>query len=110
MTHWTSLFIECCWIAWMLYWLIMAFQTKRTVERGAFIGYRLVAIIVFLGLFAIGRLLLHVSAQSQLWPRTLALGVLSDCIVLAGPPSRFGRELRSVATGAPRSRSRRITS
>jgi protein-S-isoprenylcysteine O-methyltransferase Ste14 len=84
MTHWTSLFIECCWIAWMLYWLIMAFQTKRTIERGHFIGYRLVAIIVFLGLFAIGRLLLHVSAQSQLWPRTLALGVLSDCVVLAG--------------------------
>ena len=35
------------------------------------------------GLFATGRLL-HLSSQSQLWQTTLALGVLTDCIVLAG--------------------------
>jgi protein-S-isoprenylcysteine O-methyltransferase Ste14 len=83
MTHWTSLFIEYCWIAWLAYWVIMAFATKRTVERRGFIGYRLVAIILIVGLAAAGRLL-HVSSQSQLWHRTLALGIASDCIVLAG--------------------------
>jgi len=84
MTEATWLFIGFCWIAWAVYWLVMAFTTKRTIERGGFFGYRLVTLVSFAGLFAIGRLLLHVSAQSQPWQRTLALGVLSDCIVLAG--------------------------
>jgi protein-S-isoprenylcysteine O-methyltransferase Ste14 len=83
MTNSTWLVIEGCWIAWVLYWLLMAFATKRTVERGGFIGYRLVTLIVFAGCFAVARLL-GVSPQSQLWQATLALGVVSDCIVLAG--------------------------
>jgi protein-S-isoprenylcysteine O-methyltransferase Ste14 len=83
MNDWTSLFIEGCWIAWVVYWVVTAFATKRTVERGGFIGYRLVAGIVIVGLVAAGRLL-HVSSQSQLWQTTLALGVVTDCIVVAG--------------------------
>jgi protein-S-isoprenylcysteine O-methyltransferase Ste14 len=83
MTDSTSLFIECCWVAWVAYWVIMAFTTKRTVERRGFFGYRLVAGILIVGLVAAGRLA-HVSSQSQLWQTTLALGVVSDCIVLAG--------------------------
>jgi protein-S-isoprenylcysteine O-methyltransferase Ste14 len=83
MTDSTWLFIELCWIAWLVYWVIMAFTTKRTVERRGVVGYRLVALVPVLGLFAAGRLL-HVSSQSQLWQTTLALGVVSDCIVLAG--------------------------
>jgi protein-S-isoprenylcysteine O-methyltransferase Ste14 len=83
MTHSTWLVIEGCWIAWVLYWLFMAFATKRTIERGGFVGYRLVTLIFFAACVAIGRLL-DVSAQSQLWQATLALGVVSDCIVLAG--------------------------
>ncbi len=83
MTDSTWLFIECCWIAWVIYWVVMAFATKRTVERGGFIGYRLAALVLVVGLVAIGRLS-HVSPQSELWQRSLALGVVSDCIVLAG--------------------------
>jgi protein-S-isoprenylcysteine O-methyltransferase Ste14 len=79
----TLLFIGCCWIAWVVYWVIMAFATKRTVERGGFFGYRLVAGIIIAGLIAAGRLL-HVSSHSQLWQTTLALGVVTDCIVVAG--------------------------
>jgi protein-S-isoprenylcysteine O-methyltransferase Ste14 len=67
----------------MVYWVIMAFTTKRTIERRGFIGYRLVAGILIVGLVAAGRLL-HVSAQSQLWHTTRALGVVTDCIVVAG--------------------------
>jgi protein-S-isoprenylcysteine O-methyltransferase Ste14 len=83
MTDSTWLFIEGCWIAWVAYWVIMAFRTNRTIERRGFIGYRLVALILIVGLAATGRLL-HVSSQSQLWQRSLALGVVSDSIVLAG--------------------------
>ncbi len=83
MTDSTSLFIGCCWIAWVVCWVIMASTTKRTVERGGFIGYRLVAGVLIVGCVAAGRLL-HVSSQSQLWQTPLALGIVSDCIVVAG--------------------------
>ena len=79
----TLLFIGCCWIAWVVYWVIMAFTTKRTVERGGFLGYRVVAGILIVGLVAAGRLV-HVSSQARLWHTTLALGVVTDCIVVAG--------------------------
>jgi protein-S-isoprenylcysteine O-methyltransferase Ste14 len=61
----------------------MAFSTKRTVERRGFIGYRVAALIVLACCVAVGELL-GVSAQSRLWPTTIAVGALSDCIVLAG--------------------------
>jgi protein-S-isoprenylcysteine O-methyltransferase Ste14 len=83
MTDWTWLFIEYCWIAWVLFWLIMAFATKRTIERSGFFGYRFVTVVLAVGLVVIGRLS-HVSSQSELWQRSLGLGVPSDCIVLAG--------------------------
>jgi len=83
MSEVTWLFIGFCWVAWLLYWVAMAFSTKRTVERGGLVGYRIVAILVVIGLIVAGRLL-GVSAQSRLWEDSLALGVVSDCIVLAG--------------------------
>jgi len=79
----TWLFIECCWTAWVVYWVIMAFATKRTIERGSFIGYRVVVGILLVGSFAAGRIL-HVSSQSQLWQTTLAFGVVTDIMVVAG--------------------------
>ena len=79
----TWLFIQCCWIAWVLYWAIMAFRTKRTIERGGFVGYRVVGIVLIVGLIATGRLF-HISAQSQLWRTSLALGIVTDLLVLAG--------------------------
>jgi protein-S-isoprenylcysteine O-methyltransferase Ste14 len=83
MTDSTWLFIEFCWIAWVVYWVIMAFTAKRTIERGGFIGYRLLTLVLIVVLVATGRLL-HVSSQSQPWQTTLALGVVTDCIVVAG--------------------------
>ena len=67
----------------MVYWVVMAFGTKRTIERRGFIGYRVVAGLLIAGLAAAGRLV-HVSSQSQLWHTAPALGVLTDCIVVAG--------------------------
>ena len=63
--------------------MITAFSTKRTVERGGFLGYRLVAGAVVVALILIGRLV-HESPRSQLWPTPLGVGLLSDLIVLAG--------------------------
>jgi protein-S-isoprenylcysteine O-methyltransferase Ste14 len=79
----TWLFIQVCWVAWLVVWVAMAFTTKRTVERGGWVSYRLVAALLIAGLFFAARLL-HVSAQSELWHTTTALGVVTDCIVLAG--------------------------
>jgi protein-S-isoprenylcysteine O-methyltransferase Ste14 len=63
--------------------MIMAFATKRTVERGGLVGYRVVTIVLVLGCAAVGRLL-HVSSHAQLWATGLPLGVVADCVVVAG--------------------------
>lgn len=83
MSNWTWQVIGYTWVVWLVYWVVMAFSTKRTIERGGFVGYRLVALLAFVGCVIAGRLL-HVSSQSQLWQTTLALGVLTDCMVVAG--------------------------
>ncbi len=83
MNHTTSLFIEICWIVWAIYWVLMAFRTKRTVERKGFIGYRLVVIGTVIGCVLAGRLL-NISPKSPLWHTGLALGIVTDCIVVAG--------------------------
>jgi protein-S-isoprenylcysteine O-methyltransferase Ste14 len=79
----TRVLIEWCWIAWVAYWVAMAFATKRTIERSGLVGYRVVTVILVAALLATGQLL-HLSASAQLWPTTLALGVLTDGIVVAG--------------------------
>jgi protein-S-isoprenylcysteine O-methyltransferase Ste14 len=79
----TAIVIAICWIAWLLYWLLMAFRNKRTVERGGFIGYRVVIVAVVGGLVLVAHPV-AVRSAAHLWHTTLALGVLSDCIVLAG--------------------------
>ncbi len=83
MTDSTSLVIVCCWIAWAVYWVITAFSTKRAIERGGIIGYRVVALVLVAASFVIVRLV-HGSPQSRLWQTSLAAGIVSDCIVLAG--------------------------
>ena len=83
MTDPTRLFIACCWTAWLLYWVVMSFSTKRTIERKGFLGYRLVALGTFVGCIAAGRIL-NISARSQLWHTRPALEILSACMVAAG--------------------------
>jgi protein-S-isoprenylcysteine O-methyltransferase Ste14 len=83
MTDATWLVIASCWAAWVVYWIAMAFGTKHTVERDDYLGYRVVMIIVVVGLVLVGRLG-GVSSHAHLWRHTLPLGVVSDLIVLAG--------------------------
>jgi protein-S-isoprenylcysteine O-methyltransferase Ste14 len=79
----TLVFIGACWGFWVVYWVVLAFSAKRTVEHGGFFQYRVVAGATFLILVAAARLL-HVSAQSRLWHTTFALGLLTDCVVVLG--------------------------
>ena len=79
----TWLFIQLCWVAWLIYWVIMAFSSKATIERGGFFGYRLVAAIPIL-VWIVAAQLLHVSWQARLWQTTPALGVATDLLMLAG--------------------------
>jgi protein-S-isoprenylcysteine O-methyltransferase Ste14 len=79
----TQLFIAGCWIVWAAYWLITGFATKRTVERGGLIGYRVVMTVLFLGVLALGGLL-GASPRSELWRAPLALEVLGAALVAAG--------------------------
>ncbi len=76
-------FIGFCWIAWLLYWLAMAFANKRTVERAGFLGYRVVAIVVVLACVLVAHAL-NVSPRAHVWRTPLALGIACDLIVLAG--------------------------
>jgi protein-S-isoprenylcysteine O-methyltransferase Ste14 len=79
----TRLVIECCWVAWLLYWVIMGFSTKRTVERAGFVGYRLVAGGLVLA-FILAARVSGLSLQRVLWRTPLALGIVTDAVVLAG--------------------------
>jgi protein-S-isoprenylcysteine O-methyltransferase Ste14 len=83
MTEATSGFIEACWAAWLVIWIALAFSTKRTAERGGFLGYRLVALAVFAVAYGLVRLG-GVSASSVVWHEGPAIGVLADLIVLGG--------------------------
>jgi len=83
MNRTTWLFIEIVWIAWLVYWVAMAFANKRTVERAGFLGYRIVTVLLVIGLFFLGRVA-HLSSHAQLWHTSLALGVATDCLVAAG--------------------------
>jgi protein-S-isoprenylcysteine O-methyltransferase Ste14 len=79
----TWLFIQGCWIAWLVIWVGMAFSTKRTVERRGVVGFRPVAGLLIVGILGAEHLL-HLSSHSRLWNTPLALGVVADCMVLAG--------------------------
>jgi protein-S-isoprenylcysteine O-methyltransferase Ste14 len=83
MTIPTWSFIGFCWIAWAVYWVVMAFRTKRTIERRGFFGYRLVTVLVLAVCLVLGRLL-GISAHSDLWHTILLPGILCDCLVVAG--------------------------
>jgi protein-S-isoprenylcysteine O-methyltransferase Ste14 len=83
MTDATWIFIAGCWLGWLVYWVVMAFRTKRTVERAGLIQYRIVGLAVFVATAAVCRLL-QVGLNSELWGQRIAPGVAADCVVAAG--------------------------
>jgi protein-S-isoprenylcysteine O-methyltransferase Ste14 len=75
--------IGWCWIAWLAYWLFMAFSNKRTIERSGFIGYRVVPLLI-VGVWLFATRLLDLSTQSRLWQTGPALGAVTVLMVFAG--------------------------
>jgi len=77
----TRLVIVVCWLGWGAYWLIAAFATKRTVERGGVVAYRVVCVMLIVAVLGAFRLA-GAAPGSELWRTSLALGVVSDCVVV----------------------------
>ena len=80
MNNWTWYVILIGWAAWAVYWLIMALTAARTIERRAAVRDRLVVVLVAVA----WALIRPFQGSSQLWMTHVALGVLSDCLFLAG--------------------------
>jgi protein-S-isoprenylcysteine O-methyltransferase Ste14 len=79
----TGAVIGICWAVWGVYWLLAAFRTKRTVERGGLLGYRLLALVLTGGVIVVFRAAGYAVAE-RLWPASTAVGVACDCLVVAG--------------------------
>lgn len=73
-------FILACWAVWAAYWLASAFATKHTVERGGWLGYRLVALAMLAAAFAV----LRATGATGTWTVTPALAITSALLVAAG--------------------------
>ena len=76
--------ISAIWGVWLLYWAAMAFRVKRTVERPNGILYRLLFGACLSSLIFLKPLSSRLGLNSHLWDTTIAIGVLTICIVLAG--------------------------
>ena len=74
--------IAGCWIAWFVLWLVMAFSTKRTVERSS----RWWAPVSIVALFVVViRLRGGTGAlQRAAWTPSVAVSALSVALVVAG--------------------------
>lgn len=81
MNNWTWQIILVGWAAWAVYWLIMAFSAKRTLERRGAVRDRLVVIVAVIAWIAVKPFR---DTHSHLWETHVALGVLTDCIFLVG--------------------------
>jgi len=75
------LFIILCWLLFFVVWIVSASFVKRTVERSP--GWpRLLALSLVVAVYALARGL--PGLQRQLWPRTVANGLLADLLALLG--------------------------
>jgi protein-S-isoprenylcysteine O-methyltransferase Ste14 len=81
MNTWTWQIILFGWATWAVYWLIMAFTAKRTLERRGAVRDRLVVVAVVIVWAAVKP---FGDTHSRLWETHVALGVATDCIFLVG--------------------------
>jgi protein-S-isoprenylcysteine O-methyltransferase Ste14 len=85
MEKFTALFILACFGIFLIYWIVAAFGTKRTLEKQS-PWQRILPLAVFLAAYLLLRRGGPLAAYSSaiLWPRTPATGLLGDVIALAG--------------------------
>jgi protein-S-isoprenylcysteine O-methyltransferase Ste14 len=90
MDAWTETIISLCWAVLVIYWIVMAFGTKKTIERRDGIAWKIaIAILVFAFIVTRPHFLSWADDRTYLWHRTLLIGVLSDIVVLAGATFTF---------------------
>jgi protein-S-isoprenylcysteine O-methyltransferase Ste14 len=74
--------IAGCWIAWLVVWIVMAFSTKRTVERSSRWWPSISVTVIFLVWVRLqGR---SGSIHHALWAPSTPVSVLSVALVIAG--------------------------
>jgi protein-S-isoprenylcysteine O-methyltransferase Ste14 len=84
---WAIEIIGACWIAWLAVWLVMAFSTKRTVERASRCWGSVSVAVIFLVWV---RLRSHSgSLHNALWAPSTLVSVLSVLLVVAGLATTF---------------------
>ena len=85
MEKFTTPFISACFGIFIIYWIVAAFSTKRTLEKQS-PWQRILFPAAFFGAYLLLRRGGALSAYSGviLWPRTLASGLVGDVIALAG--------------------------
>ena len=103
--------ITLLWLAWALYWIVSAANSKTTRRRES-LGSRLAHILplVLGGVLLAGNALPWRGLHDRLWPRSLAAYWIGVVLLPPGSPSRCGRACTSAGTGAARSRSKKATS
>jgi protein-S-isoprenylcysteine O-methyltransferase Ste14 len=76
----TGRVIAFCWIILIVVWAVSALFVKRTVERR--FAWWLPALVVVMLVYPVVRRIpgLH----QELWPRTIAIGLLADLLTVAG--------------------------
>ena len=79
----TGYFIGLCFLIFVVFWIVTAFSTKRTVQRRGW--WRVSFLVIMLGFFLARLGLLRVHwVNGFLWRRTLFTGIVADVIALAG--------------------------
>jgi protein-S-isoprenylcysteine O-methyltransferase Ste14 len=78
--------LACIWIGWLAYWVVTAFTVKRTIERGGWLGHRLVMVVIAGALLA-GFRLLGDRPSTTLW-QTPA-GIALACVLVAAAGAAF---------------------
>lgn len=80
----SGIFILICWLVFLVVWGLMAFRTKRTLERGGW-TWRLVTLaVVLIFLLLRSKQFLGVLEGARLWNQTLLSGIIADLITLVG--------------------------
>lgn len=85
MVDYTSQFILLCFAVFILYWIVMAFRAKRTLvgasRRQEWRLFLLIAAAI--GVYAF-RNRLAGQLGAALWPHSVAVGLVADCVAFAG--------------------------
>jgi len=80
----TAHFVALCWVIVVLVWIAAAFSVKRTRERQPISGRMLYVLITVAAVLLLKGTIGGAALNRSILPHTLAIGILSDILVLLG--------------------------